>query len=513
MLWKVLATGLLLNLLLVLPAWWRDGQWASVWIAPEAWLLAALFITLPSVRSTRIVAWLVAILMALVIIAAFFDGLLRQVLSRPLNVLLDPLMLQSGFHLIDGSLGRLAAILASVLLAGSCVLLVVGLRRALRPRRYAHPAIVGILVAAGVLTVAGLAGHTGQRVDPVAAELLRKQGMQVRHTLQSQRQFLADLGADQMQARPIPALAGRDVVVVFVESYGVSLLDQGRYNRRLQPLLERWQTRLGAGGLAMRSTRMEAPIRGGQSWLAHASLLAGLRIDNQYWYRLFLDSDQPTLADDFRATGHASIKITPAIIMDWPEGEQLGFDRIYSAADLDYRGPPLGWVTMPDQYTLHHFAEHIRPRHEKPVFAQIALISSHAPWTPLIEPLDWSGIGDGRVFKRWQDASSDPLRLWANPERLRQAYLGSIEYSLEVSLDWALHYLPDDALLIVLGDHQAASPVTGRGVSADVPVHLISSDEQLLERFEAAGLQEGLVPGVTQAVWGLEDIRSLLRGL
>ncbi len=509
---KVLFTGLMLNMLLMLPAWWRDGQWFSVLIIPEAWLLVALFALLPARTSTRVAAWLIAAIFALVVIAAFFDGLLRQVLSRELNVLLDPLMLQAGFHLIDGSLGRWAAILASILLALLCGLLVVVVRKALKPGQSSHSVMTLVVIIAAVVTVTAWFNLlSGPRIAPVATQLVVTQTEQVRQTLQSQRRFQRALASEQMDARPIEHLAGRDVYLVFIESYGISLIDQDRYRQHLLPQLEQAETDLLEAGLSVRSARIEAPIRGGQSWLAHATVLTGQRIDNQYTYRQFIDFDVDTLASDFRATGHAGVKISPAIIMDWPEGDQLGFDRVFAAADLDYHGPPLGWVTMPDQYTLHYFSEHIRPRYQQPVFAQIALISSHAPWTPVIEPVDWSEIDDGRVFERWRDSGDNPLHLWIQPERLREAYRTSIEYSLAVTLDWALHALPEDGLLIVLGDHQAASPVTGRGVSADVPVHLISRDAELLNSFRESGFTDGMVPAEHQAAGAMEDLRAMLR--
>ena len=514
MLWKVLATGLLLNLLLVLPAWWRDGQWGSVLIAPEAWLLAALFAALPKKNWARVAAWLTAMILALVVIALFFDGLLHQVLSRELNVLLDPLMLQAGFHLIDGSLGRSAAVLASILLLLLCALLVLALRRILNPGQWFHPATKAMVIVAALATViAQFNVFAGARITPVAAELVVAQTEQVRQTLQSQREFQHALTSKRMDARSIDGLAGRDVYLVFIESYGVSVIDQDRYREHLLPLLEQAEANLREAGLATRSTRLKAPIRGGQSWLAHATVLTGLHIDNQYAYRLFLDSGADTLADDFRATGHAGLKLSPAIIMDWPEGDQLGFDQVYSATDLHYQGPSLGWVTMPDQYTLHHFSEHIRPGYKEPVFAQIALISSHAPWTPVIEAIDWSKIGDGRVFEHWRNAGDNPLRLWTQPERLRKAYRKSIEYSLAVTLDWAVHALPEGGLLIVMGDHQAASPVTGRGVSAEVPVHVVSNDQALLSEFQKKGFEDGMVPASSQPTGAMEDLRAMLRRL
>ena len=45
----------------------------------------------------------------------------------------------------------------------------------------------------------------------------------------------------------------------------------------------------------MRSAWLTSPIFGGQSWLAHATLLSGLAIDNQGRYRALLASPRRTL--------------------------------------------------------------------------------------------------------------------------------------------------------------------------------------------------------------------------
>ena len=118
---RLLLVGLVLNALLILPAWWRDGAIGSVWLAPEAWLLPALVALFPAGRAGRAMGLVATILLAFLIVAGAFDGLVRSVLGRPLNVFVDPLMLRAGFHLIEGSVGWWAALLASVLVALAAV--------------------------------------------------------------------------------------------------------------------------------------------------------------------------------------------------------------------------------------------------------------------------------------------------------------------------------------------------------------------------------------------------------
>ena len=47
---------------------------------------------------------------------------------------------------------------------------------------------------------------------------------------------------------------------------------------------------------------------------------------------------------------------------------------------------------------------------------------------------------------------------------------------------------------MVMGDHQPAANVTGEGASWEVPVHIISANPQLLERFATRGFKPGLEP-------------------
>jgi len=511
---RALIAFALLDLVLVLPLWWRDGAWGSAWLVPELGLLPLVGLW-PVARRARWPAWLLAVLLTLGFAALLGDALVRAVFSRPLNILLDPWLLRAGFHLLDGSLGTPAAILVAVL----TVLAVVAVALAIRVlvRRLIRDVPLRARLPTAVLAAAAVAGillaPVGGIVRPALIGLVQTQSQQVRATLAEREALTLRAGSERMQAQAIPALAGRDVVIVFVESYGVSALDQPRYSETLNPVLKRAESTLSAAGLGALSTRMQSPIRGGQSWLSHASVLSGQPIDNDYWYSLLLDSGQGFLTDDFKLTGHTPLVVAPAIVRPWPEARALGFDRIYPAAALGYGGPKSGWVGIPDQYTLHRYSRHLRSRHDGSVFSMLLLISSHAPWSPgppLLQ--DWSSLDQENPWPDWRPPQRDPLAYWRDTDRLRQRYPHSLAYSLEAVFDWAARDLPEDALLIVLGDHQPAPLITGHGAGADVPVHLISSDEALLERLDAPNMNKDLsLPISSSTSPGLETLRFLLR--
>jgi hypothetical protein len=181
--------------------------------------------------------------------------------------------------------------------------------------------------------------------------------------------------------------------------------------------------------------------------------------------------------------------------MPWPEGQRFGYDRIYAAADLGYEGLPYNWVTMPDQYTLNTLERFERGAGTQPLFAEVSLISSHAPWTPIPPVLDdWAAIGDGQVFSTWANEGDPPEVVWRDPERVREQYTLAIDYVLGVLASYAAEFVDEHTLMIVVGDHQPAPIITGEGAGRDVPIHVIAGDPALLAPFRAWGLSEGLIP-------------------
>jgi hypothetical protein len=186
----------------------------------------------------------------------------------------------------------------------------------------------------------------------------------------------------------------------------------------------------------------------------------------------------------------------PAITMAWPEGKALGYDAIHDADGLGYRGKPFNWVTMPDQYTLTAFDRLERQRGDRPpLFAEVALISSHAPWTPIPEVIDWSDVGDGTVFNRQATSGASPREVWSDMDRVRVQFRRSIEYALANLASYVEQRLDDNFLLVILGDHQPARAITGPTENRDVPYHVISDDHALVAHLAGElGLSPGIVP-------------------
>lgn len=497
---RLLLTASALNMLLVMPLWWRFGALGSPMIAWEAWVIAPAMLLLPAGRWRRWGGVGVVSALALATAANLGDAATFTAFGRPLNLYLDVPLVRSIYHLLVGNVGQLAAVCLMLLGGVALFSLLWGVLRLLMPAkasvRQGWSGKVAACMLVGALCMLILEANRYRLVPQTALPMVntaRFQWQQVIDTHRARQAFTEQLEAAPMKAQALPGLAGRNVLLTFIESYGVSALNDPRYNRTLLLTLEDIKRRLAERDLHVVSGLVEAPIRGGQSWLAHATTLSGRWIDNQLWYRLMLESGHSTMIDDFRATGQRTLSVMPAITLAWPEGRAYGFDQIAAAKDIPYAGPPLNWVTMPDQFTLDYTQRELLG--DSPLFAQLALISSHAPWTPILPVLEnWSLVGDGSIYAPWERAGDPPEVIWRDLERIRDHYAWSVDYAVNVTGRWAAKVADEQTLLIVLGDHQPAPLITGDEASAAVPVHIISGDPALLAPFIQRGFVDGMLP-------------------
>ena len=514
---SLLIALLVVNVLLVAPGWLLPGG-SRAWLAAEAVAAVALLAGLPRNRWRRAAAWSAAAALLAGSLLAFSDAVFRLSLGRALNLYLDiPLAADVG-RLVSGVAGTGGALAAAAVVAAAGLLavrLVAGLllRSAVPGGR--RGALAG---GSAAVLAAALAGGAVPSLGPyVAAPAARQTADQARHALRmlnEREEFAAELAEAPGDYAALPGLLqrlrGRDVLLAFVESYGMSALDDPRYAPVLGPRVDALAARMAAAGLHVATGRLAAPTQGGQSWFSHLSLLSGLWVDNQLRYDLLLAGGRETLIDDFRRAGHRTAALMPANTLAWPEGERLGYDEIWTRRDIDYAGPALNWVTMPDQFTWSFLERRIRKSADpRPVFAELGLISSHAPWTPILPVLDdWDGIGDGAVFERWRGAGEAPHELWLDHDRVREHFALSVDYAVHAATAYAERYVDACTLLIVMGDHQPAPLITGDGATRAVPVHAISGDPALIRPFLEWGFAPGARPGGSRPTDGMDAFRD-----
>ena len=164
---------------------------------------------------------------------------------------------------------------------------------------------------------------------------------------------------------------------------------------------------------------------------------------------------------------------------------------------------------MPDQYTLQALQRReLAPRNRQPLFAEFDLISSHAPWTRIPRLVPWRQVGDGSIFGRIPPAEATSASLFGDGERAREAYGRSIEYSLRSLFSFVRRYGDRDLVMVVLGDHQPATVVSGQGAGHDVPISVIAHDPKVLDRISGWGWQSGMLPSPDAPVWPMASFRD-----
>ncbi|MDF2979658.1 MAG: hypothetical protein K0S40_4386 [Actinomycetospora sp.] len=475
----------------------------------------------------RVAAWAGGIVLGLLLVLTLFDIGFSLSLARPFDPARDAVLLGNAYDFVAETSGPAIGTVVAVLVAVLAVVLVVAtggavarLARIAGARRSASLRLVAVLAVAWA--VAWAASAQLVPTVPLASrdtsirtvERAEAVGTGVRDQAAFEAEASVDAYADVPGDQLLTALRGRDVVVAVVESYGMSALQDPAMSGPVRAVLDDGERRLGAAGYAARTGVLTSPVAGGGSWLAHATLLSGLWIDGEQRHRDLVASGRLTLTRAFHEAGWRAVAVAPGTTKPWPEGSSFfGYDRAYGADDLGYRGPRYSWSTMPDQYALAAFDRLERGPGAPPTMAEIALTSSHVPWTPLPRTVPWEAVGDGSVFAPADGPQQTFESVFTTPpEQVREVYRRSIEYSLATLVAWTERQAalnPGRApVLVVLGDHQPYPMITGPGASRDVPISIVSRDPAVLARIGAWGWSDGLTPDPTAPVWRMDAFRD-----
>ncbi|MBR2574985.1 MAG: sulfatase [Loktanella sp.] len=521
-----LATALL-HLVLIQPNHPNAMTWGALLLFPlELPVILCALLAWPG-RARMLRAALVGVL-SLIVILKTADYANFVAYNRVFNPATDMGLIRAAYELGTGALGPVTgnlvafgAALVPFVLAGTLWWATGRWVRLQPPARWALVWRGGfglLAVLAGVVMLGQIGAAKGQWALPVkppgaafSARLAYDRVGLYRATQAELAAFVAAADSDALaSASPLfDRLAGRDVVFIFIESYGRASFDNPLYSPTHSATLRAAEAELAQiDGIAMRSGWMTAPITGGQSWLAHTSIASGLWISDQIRYRALLASPRKTLFQLAGEAGYHTATVVPAISRDWPEGARIGFETILAKGDLGYRGLPFNWVTMPDQFTLAAYDRLLAqaPRDGRPLFAEISLISSHAPWVPVPELIDWEDVGDGTVFNEIAQSDDPPDVVWRDRDRVRDQYRRAVDYALQTSLSYVARQGADMPLFIILGDHQAAGFVSG-SASFDVPVHVIGP-AQTVAMIDTWGWTPGLLPDAALPAWGMDLFRD-----
>lgn len=499
--------------------------WPTLWVTLRGELsieLGALVLALVAwsafVRPVgRFARLLLALLLLAFVVGRYAEVTAPALYGRPVNLYWDGQHLPAvaamlaevapGWLLVLLALGFVALTAALVLALAWCLRRVTRVLEAAAGRR-----VLGAL-ALGVVGYYALAHHyewAGRfRYSlPVTATYL-----------QQARFFLDARATAANRALPIVPLApsdlgrlaGDDVLLVFLESYGAVTYDMPSVARVVSPARDELAHAAADTGRHVVSAFVAAPTFGGGSWLSHASFMSGFEVRDPGDYMLLLTQDRDTWPKLFKAAGYRTMAVMPGMKNAWPEGAFYGFDALHGEQAVGYRGPDFGWWRIPDQFSLASVARLAATGEpHAPRFVFLPTINTHIPFLPVppYQP-DWERLLGAEPF----DAEAVATSLARTPdwEALGGPYAESFVYTFTYLAGYLRERRAADELLVLIGDHQPAASVAGPGARWDVPVHVVTRNADIAAALVAAGFIDGVALTPQQRALGtLPELSALL---
>lgn len=500
--------------------------WPSLWITTRhelsvevAALLVGLF-ALTQLRgavSSRVLA-LLAVLLTLMCIGRYAEVTAPALYGRRINLYWDARHLPGvAAMLVEAAPAWLVALLLTGIAAllGAIYLLVRwSLRQVGEALQYRVPAramagVGGVMLLAYLLEYSPLPIRVWQWFSlPVSTTYYRQAAFML--DAASNAGSLASLPAPVSLAEPqLERVAGSDVMLVFMESYGAIAYDNAGIAARVTPSRAEFARAVSESGRYAASAFVASPTFGGGSWLAHMSLMTGLDVRDQGVYKLLLTQQRDTLPGRFATEDYRVVALMPGLKNAWPEGAFYALETVYGERALAYPGPDFGWWRIPDQFSLAKFAAlELDPAERRPVFLFFPTINTHMPFKPTPPyQADWPRLLSGAPY----DEAVAARALIALPEwtDLQPAYADSLVYTFEYWSSFMRERDAEDFVLVLLGDHQPPATVSGPDARWDVPVHVIASRPEIIDTLVGAGFTAGMTPeGATLAP--MHELTALL---
>lgn len=516
----ITAALLLLNAVLSFENWWpTPAIKPDSRLAPEfvgLWLLLLLLVRIRGAVSMRWVSVL-SVAYLLLVIGRYGDVTAPALFGRPINLYWDGHQIPIVLSVLARKVSWWVPPVIALVLAVALMALYRSIRWAIRwtahetvPRALRSPTALAVSAMAALLVGLNLAGVRATW-PYVAKPVIPTYARQVNLLAQA---YLPGALPAVLPASPsfdggVDLLAGADVQVFFLESYGATAFDDSGLKQALSTSRGRFAKAADAAGFTMLSARVRSPTFGGGSELAHLGFLSGLDLSDPFRHDLLLTTSRPTMVSFFRRNGYTTYGLYSSLSWDWPEKSFYAFDVFLDGRDLDYRGPHFGPWWIPDQFAIARFEQlHAARADGRPRFVFFPTIMSHIPFEPVppYQP-DWNRLLTVEAY----DSAEARAALGYRPDwlNLRPGFVRAIDYTY----DWLAGYVarprPRPLFLVLLGDHQPAASVSGLGASWDVPVHILTSSTVLADRLQALGFERGIEP--TRPV--LADMHEFARRL
>jgi phosphatidylglycerophosphate synthase len=495
---------------------------AFVRIPVEGLVLVAVALVLPP-WPRRIVAGLAGFLLGLLTLIKIFDIGFYEEIGRAFNPVLDRGDLGPALGVVRDAIGATRTNIALVALCVGFVLIVFAITAsavhittvAARNRRATARGLAALAVVWALCAGLSLQLDPGSPIASTSAAGLAV--AQVRDTntaLHEDVRFQESLNgpdpeADVPASKLLAGLRGKDVLIVFVESYGQVAVQGTSFSPGVDAVLRQSNASLAGAGWSTQSAWLTSPTFGGISWLAHSTLQSGTWVNTTQRYSEIVASHRFNLSRAFAEAGWRTVSDIPSDEYSWPPGSSFyHYDQLYDRRNVGYQGPTFSYASMPDQYTLAEFQRlELAPGH-KPVMSEIDLVSSHTPWAPLPAMVPWNEVGDGSIFDPMPGQSQSPTTVWRSADTVRQYFGQSIQYSLQALTSWVTQLNDPNLVLVMLGDHQPATIVSGAEANHVVPISIVARDPSVFGRISSWHWQDGLLPSPSAPLEPMDAFRN-----
>jgi phosphatidylglycerophosphate synthase len=492
---------------------WHLTPGAFLRLPLEGLVVVGLAVASPA-RARRAVPWIAGPVVSVLVLLKFLDLGFFTALDRPFNPVEDWTYLSIGAGTLRDTFGStdadIAVAAAAVLGSAALVIPALAVHRVTRiaaRHRGRSFRVVGVLTAVWALCwIFGLQLSGARIASTSAAHLAVVEVHAVQADLRDEARFKAALARPDAYGNipPNRLLAGlrrKDVLLVFIESYGNTALEGTPFSPTIDAVVNGGTHALRSHGFSARSGWLTSPTFGGGSWLADSTLQSGMWDNTPGRYRALIASKRATLASLFRRAGWKTVADMPATHGSWPEGRSFyHYEQVWDRENLGYRGPRFGFSPMPDQYALQQLQKRdLATRHRNPVFSEIFLSSSHEPWARVPPLISWDRLGDGSIFKHL------PIDRIGVTDTQR-GYATSIKYVLRTVYSFIERYGTENTVLIVLGDEQP-SRVVEQPSGHNVPITIIAH-APVISRLAGWGWTKGMLPSSTAPVWPESSFRN-----
>lgn len=522
-----LAALLLLNAALSFSTWWPTPLIVlDARIAPEFVLLwwALLVLAWRGRTGSGTLAGVTALYLLLVV-GRYADVTVPSLFGRPINAYWDLpqiprfLWVAAQERPVWQSAGIVAAPLALLGLLYGVLRWGVGVAAtSLAPAALQRPWAWLLSLAALVLALANYAGvqatwpYVSKPVLPVAwrqVQVLVGAFVQARQSALLPASSPVEEAESASRGEALAALGGRDVYLMPLESVGAITYDHPDSRMLAAPARRRFEDDLRAGGWQVVSAFLTAPTFAGGSDLSHLSLLSGIDLKDPMRHDVLLTTQRSTLVTLFKSQGYRTFGVYPGVFWEWPERAFYRFDVFIDGPSMNWRGPELGYWKIPDQFSMARFEQmHPRGPDAPPRFVFFPTITNHLPFSPVppFQP-DWARILGEQPYDEHEAARALAERPnWAN---MGPDYWRMVDYTYRWLGSFLRRPAERETFYVFVGDHQPAANVSGEGASWDVPVHIVSRDERLMQRLITLGYRPGVEPP-REPLGGLHDLTAHL---